>query len=197
MHDTDSKAYVVQAGQRHQLEVPGVPRVEKLRRRQPRVRHHERPEAPLSGTITSAYESMLNLSRSFRCQWRGPGSHRLWRRCSMLMAAASPHVSTGLASEQESCVQEPDCAATHNHITHGFCFMCRQRTQVFLLDYEQAHPEDITGDSCAICGGGEDVADDWISCDVRSDPTSGLACPATAGRLAVHTMCNARQLPSG
>ena len=39
--------------------------------------------------------------------------------------------------------------------------------QVFLLDYEQAHPEDITGDSCAICGGGEDVADDWISCDVR------------------------------
>ena len=40
---------------------------------------------------------------------------------------------------------------------------------MFLLEYEQAHPEDITGDSCAICGGGEDVADDWISCDVSAE----------------------------
>ena len=38
--------------------------------------------------------------------------------------------------------------------------------QVYLLDYEQAHPEDVTGGVCAICGGGEDVGDDWISCDL-------------------------------
>jgi len=67
------------------------------------------------------------------------------------------------------------------------------QAQVFLLDYEQAHPEDITGDSCAICGGGEDVADDWISCDVRFDLTSGLVCPAVVGQLAVHTLCHRRQ----
>ena len=30
----------------------------------------------------------------------------------------------------------------------------------------QAHPEDITGDACAICGGSEDIATDWISCDM-------------------------------
>jgi hypothetical protein len=30
--------------------------------------------------------------------------------------------------------------------------------QVFLLEYEQAHPEDITGD-------------DWISCDVSAERT--------------------------
>ncbi len=38
--------------------------------------------------------------------------------------------------------------------------------QVYLLDYEQAHPEDLTGGFCAICGGTEDVSDDWISCDL-------------------------------
>ena len=37
---------------------------------------------------------------------------------------------------------------------------------MFLLDYEQAHQEDVTGGCCAICGGGEEVADDWISCDL-------------------------------
>ena len=29
----------------------------------------------------------------------------------------------------------------------------------------QAHAEDVTGDACAICGGSEDIATDWISCD--------------------------------
>ena len=54
--------------------------------------------------------------------------------------------------------------------SQGLCSTPYRLAQVFLLDYEQAHPEDITGDSCAICGGGEDVADDWISCDVRPRP---------------------------
>jgi len=52
---------------------------------------------------------------------------------------------------------------------------------VFLLDYEQAHPEDITGDSCAICGGGEDVADDWISCDVSSEPNQRACLRGNSG----------------
>ena len=30
---------------------------------------------------------------------------------------------------------------------------------------QQAHPEDVGGEGCTICGGGEDVAADWISCD--------------------------------
>jgi hypothetical protein len=29
----------------------------------------------------------------------------------------------------------------------------------------QAHPEDVTGDKCAICGGSDEAATDWISCD--------------------------------
>lgn len=29
----------------------------------------------------------------------------------------------------------------------------------------QAHPDDVIGDTCAICGGSEDIATDWISCD--------------------------------
>ncbi|KAK9800299.1 hypothetical protein WJX73_007633 [Symbiochloris irregularis] len=36
----------------------------------------------------------------------------------------------------------------------------------YLLDYEQAHPDDVTGDACAICGGSDDIATDWISCDM-------------------------------
>ncbi len=39
------------------------------------------------------------------------------------------------------------------------------RAQQWLLDYEMEHTEDVTGDSCALCGGGEEIATDWISCD--------------------------------
>lgn len=29
----------------------------------------------------------------------------------------------------------------------------------------QAHPEDVIRDTCAICGGSDEAATDWISCD--------------------------------
>lgn len=29
----------------------------------------------------------------------------------------------------------------------------------------QAHPEDVTTDRCSICGGAEEMATDWVSCD--------------------------------
>ena len=32
----------------------------------------------------------------------------------------------------------------------------------------QAHPEDVTGDACSLCGGTDEVAGDWISCDACS-----------------------------
>jgi hypothetical protein len=37
--------------------------------------------------------------------------------------------------------------------------------QQWLLDYENDHPEDVTGDTCILCGGSEEAATDWISCD--------------------------------
>ncbi len=42
----------------------------------------------------------------------------------------------------------------------------------------QAHPEDVTGDACSLCGGTDEVAGDWISCD---------ACAAW-----VHFSCDSR-----
>lgn len=39
------------------------------------------------------------------------------------------------------------------------------RLQQWLLDYENDHPEDVTGDTCILCGGSEESATDWISCD--------------------------------
>ena len=38
-------------------------------------------------------------------------------------------------------------------------------TQASCILYMQAHPEDVGGEGCSICGGGEDVSADWISCD--------------------------------
>ncbi|KAK9822214.1 hypothetical protein WJX81_006927 [Elliptochloris bilobata] len=40
--------------------------------------------------------------------------------------------------------------------------------QRYLVEYEQAHPEDVTGDACSLCGGTDEVAGDWISCDACS-----------------------------
>lgn len=42
----------------------------------------------------------------------------------------------------------------------------KRHYQLYLLDYEQANPADVTGDHCAICGGSDEVSTDWISCDM-------------------------------
>ena len=47
----------------------------------------------------------------------------------------------------------------------------------------QAHPEDVTGDRCALCGRGDEWATDWISCD---------ACDCW-----VHFSCDPRQAQRG
>ena len=54
-----------QAGQRHQLEVPGLSRIEELRCGQPRVRHHEHPKAPLSGESTTRMPESAEIHTKF------------------------------------------------------------------------------------------------------------------------------------
>lgn len=34
----------------------------------------------------------------------------------------------------------------------------------FLQAYEECHPEDLTSDRCAYCGGGEEMGQDWVAC---------------------------------
>ncbi|KAL4422493.1 hypothetical protein ABPG75_008690 [Micractinium tetrahymenae] len=55
---------------------------------------------------------------------------------------------------------------TANNKMTGVGNALKRHYQHFLLEYEQAHLEDITGDRCGICGHGEEVAADWISCDM-------------------------------
>ncbi|KAK9814581.1 hypothetical protein WJX72_008178 [[Myrmecia] bisecta] len=55
---------------------------------------------------------------------------------------------------------------TSSHRMTGVGNALKRHYQLYLWEYEQAHPGDVTGDSCAICGGGDEVAADWISCDM-------------------------------
>lgn len=55
---------------------------------------------------------------------------------------------------------------TSNHKMTGVGNALKRHYQVFLVEYEQAHPEDVPGDRCGICGRGDEVANDWISCDM-------------------------------
>eukprot|EP00884_Botryococcus_braunii_P018880 jgi/Botrbrau1/5676/Bobra.0071s0017.1 len=41
----------------------------------------------------------------------------------------------------------------------------KRHYQIYLAEYEKAHPEDVRSDSCAVCGGGEEKATDWVGCD--------------------------------
>jgi hypothetical protein len=54
---------------------------------------------------------------------------------------------------------------TPNHRMTGVGNALKRHYQVFLLDYEQVHPDDVTGDRCGICGHGDEHGSDWISCD--------------------------------
>ncbi|PSC70291.1 AT-rich interactive domain-containing 4-like [Micractinium conductrix] len=54
---------------------------------------------------------------------------------------------------------------TANHKMTGVGNALKRHYQVFLQEYEQAHPEDLTGDRCALCGRGDDAGGDWVSCD--------------------------------
>ena len=67
--------------------------------------------------------------------------------------------------------------------------------QVFLLDYEQAHPENITGDACDTCGGSEDVADDCDQLRRALGPTQQAGFPRYSGVEAqqqqlLHALCS-------
>ncbi|GMH36559.1 hypothetical protein BSKO_04427 [Bryopsis sp. KO-2023] len=54
---------------------------------------------------------------------------------------------------------------TMNHRMTGVGNALKRHYQGYLWEYEQVHPEDVTGDRCAICGGGDEVGTDWICCD--------------------------------
>jgi len=41
----------------------------------------------------------------------------------------------------------------------------KRHYQAFLLAYEECHPEDLTSDRCAYCGGGEGPEKEWVSCE--------------------------------
>ncbi|CAL8464121.1 g3656 [Coccomyxa elongata] len=52
----------------------------------------------------------------------------------------------------------------HNRMT-GVGNALKRHYTMYLLEYEQAHPEDIRQDKCEICNGSDESATDWISCD--------------------------------
>ncbi|KAK9844911.1 hypothetical protein WJX74_008601 [Apatococcus lobatus] len=55
---------------------------------------------------------------------------------------------------------------SNSHRMTGVGNALKRHYQLYLLDYEQANPADVTGDHCAICGGSDEVSTDWISCDM-------------------------------
>ncbi|EFN52539.1 hypothetical protein CHLNCDRAFT_15191, partial [Chlorella variabilis] len=70
---------------------------------------------------------------------------------------------------------------TAHHKMTGVGNALKRHYQVFLLEYEQAHPEDVTGDRCGICGRGDEHAADWLSCDM-CDCWVHFSCDTRQGR---------------
>ncbi|CAD7704105.1 unnamed protein product [Ostreobium quekettii] len=54
---------------------------------------------------------------------------------------------------------------TEHHRMTGVGNALKRHYQTYLWEYEQVHPEDVIGDRCSICGGGDEVGTDWICCD--------------------------------
>ncbi|CAK0786305.1 hypothetical protein CVIRNUC_009518 [Coccomyxa viridis] len=52
----------------------------------------------------------------------------------------------------------------HNRMT-GVGNALKRHYTLYLLEYELAHPEDMLGDTCALCARGDEQATDWVCCD--------------------------------